>query len=145
MSSDGYTTDWSDQENSDSVTSYFTSVTEPDFEFPEPILEIATEETETQTPTIPEDRSLGEMSVPLSYEWIKRQLNEENLPTVGLGRTNQGSVWSELRNEEDGPEPERRKPIVSPVEYEEVSVTPGKLSLLTKQCLLRRKLNTRSF
>jgi len=43
--SDGYTIDWSDPEDSDSVPSYFTSITETDFEFPESIVEVAMEET----------------------------------------------------------------------------------------------------
>jgi len=75
--SDGYTTDWSNPENSDSVSSYFMSMTETDFDFPETMEEVAVEEVPLDSPNAPhEDRSLGEMDVPLTYDWIKKQITE---------------------------------------------------------------------
>ena len=46
---------------------------ENDFDFLEPILEEATEESAIPDSVLPpEDRSLGEIDVPLSFGWIRR-------------------------------------------------------------------------
>jgi hypothetical protein len=71
--SDGYTTDWSEPEDSDSIPSYFVDQfgrrSEEDFGFQEAVKEYPQEEPKTP---IPEDRSLGETSVPLTSEWIQQ-------------------------------------------------------------------------
>ena len=63
--------------------------TEADFEFPLPITELAQpEENQDMTAETPEagveDRSLGEINVPLSARWIRDQLVDGKLPPVGL-------------------------------------------------------------
>ena len=91
--SDRYTTDWSDPEEEEEALSYFIKPlvknTEADFEFPLPITELAQpEENQDMTAETPEagveDRSLGEINVPLSARWIRDQLVDGKLPPVGL-------------------------------------------------------------
>jgi hypothetical protein len=69
--SDGYTTDWLEPEDSDSIPSYFVDQfgqrSEEDFGFQEAVMEYPHKDPKTP---IPEDRSLGESSVPLTSEWI---------------------------------------------------------------------------
>jgi hypothetical protein len=82
--SDGYTADWSEPEDSDSIPSYFVDQfgwrSEEDFGFQEAVKEYPHEEPRTP---IPEDRSLGESSVHLTSEWIHQQLEAGNLPPSG--------------------------------------------------------------
>ena len=69
--SNGYTMDWSNLDDSDSIPSYFTSVTEEDFQFPDPIKEAGSEEHTEILPEPPlEDWSMGRVDVPLTFGWI---------------------------------------------------------------------------
>ena len=75
--SDGYTSGWSDPEESDSVPSYFVTefsgATEEDFGFSNPIPEEGCQDIEKPGNEVlrPEDRSLGAMDVPLTLKWIQ--------------------------------------------------------------------------
>ena len=131
--SDGYTTDWSDPEESDSVLSYFTSLTETDFAFPEPIVEVATEESFLDISDIqPEDRSLGETDVPLTYNWIRRQVMEESFPAIGLSGSNMDIPWGEFHTTTEETGPERIKAIVNPSDYEKVKLDSGTSFFMSK-------------
>jgi len=95
--SDGYTTDWSDLEDS-SVASYlvtkFDKLTEVDFEFPDPCQDLAEQDGSESPPATTnqvEDRSLGEGNVPLTQDWIWSQIQEGKLDSVGL-RSNSPTV-----------------------------------------------------
>ncbi|PTQ44804.1 hypothetical protein MARPO_0018s0006 [Marchantia polymorpha] len=76
---DGYTSDWTESDNSESLQSYqvqeFKEESEEDLGFVNPVLEQELDDTEL--PNRPqdvekiEDRSLGESSVKLSSEWIR--------------------------------------------------------------------------
>ena len=88
--SDGYTSGWSDLEDSDSVPSYlvteFSEATEEDFGFSNPIPEEGCQVIEEPGDGLlrPEDRSLGTTDVPLTLEWIQGQVSQRSLPTIGL-------------------------------------------------------------
>ena len=137
--SDGYTTDWSDPEGDDEALSYFVGPfeesTEADFEFSLPVKELShPEETGITTPpdNLPEDRSLGEGSVPLSKGWIRNQLKDGKLPAVGLGRENTNLKWSPIREEGEERHPDQVKGIVNPLDYEKVEVELGRTFLMRK-------------
>ena len=125
---DGYTTDWSDQEEESTTFSYFveqfSEVQEADFQFPLPIPEMI-QLSEEKEPKPLEDRSLGEADVPLSLEWIRNQMEEGELPPIGLSRTSEYQ-WNEIRAQPEEQEPDRIKNIVDPSDYDKVEVAPGK-------------------
>ena len=79
---DGYTSGWSDPEDSDSVPSYFvmefSRATEEDFGFSNPIPEEGCQVIEEPGDGVlgPEDRSLGTTDVPLTLEWIQGQVSQ---------------------------------------------------------------------
>jgi hypothetical protein len=123
--SDGYTTDWSEPEDSDSIPSYFVDQfgrrSEEDFGFQEAVKEYLQEEPKTP---IPEDRSLGESSVLLTSEWIQQQLEAGNLPPSG---TRSGNVeWRGLLSDPEEVYPEKIKAVVSPTDYGKEEVEQGK-------------------
>ena len=92
---DGYTTDWSDSDEESIAFNYFVEqfakATEMDFNFSVPITELLNppstvlpgESTDLKQGQV-EDQSLGESDVPLSSKWIQQQLEEGELPPVGL-------------------------------------------------------------
>ena len=89
--SDGYTSSWTDPEESDSIPSYlvaqFAGITEADFGFTHPVQEEGDlEEPEEPRPDhLPlDDRSLGEIDVPLTIEWIRNRIAEGLLPADGM-------------------------------------------------------------
>ena len=127
--SDGYTTDWSDPE--DSVTSYYVDPfeyqSETKYGFSNAVLEHDPEEI--PEPAI-EDRSLGEASVPLTAEWIDQQIRNGNLP-VGEGKT-VGSGWGNLTPFPEEVCTEKVKPIVSPTEYVKEDIGPNRSFYLSK-------------
>jgi hypothetical protein len=114
--SDGYTTDWSELEDSDSIPSYsvdqFGQGSEEDFGFQEAVKEYLHEEPKT---LIPEDRFLGESSVPLTAEWIHQQLEAGNLPLSGT--RSEDVDWGELLSDPEEVYPEKIKTVVSPTDY----------------------------
>jgi hypothetical protein len=123
--SDGYTTDWSEPEDSDSIPSYFVDLfgwrSEEDFGFQEAVKEYPQEEPKTP---IPEDRSLGESSVPLTSEWIRQQLEAGNLPLSGTRSEN--VEWGGLLSDPEEVYPEKIKTVVSPTDYGKEEVEQGK-------------------
>ena len=135
--SDGYTSDWSDPGEEDSeVFSYFVNqfseTTENDFRFNNPITEQPQLDSELSKPAVMEDRSLGEGSVPLSVDWFRKQVEEGNLPAMGLDPDTLVRVWSAWTDQGEEQESERIKNIVRPSDYEKVEVEPGKTFLLGK-------------
>ena len=78
--SDGYTSGWSDPEDSDSISSYFVTefsgATEEDFGFSNRIPEEGYQDIEELGNGVwrPEDRSLGTTDVPLTLKWIQGQV-----------------------------------------------------------------------
>ena len=88
--SDGYTSGWSDPEDSDTVLSYFvmefSGATEEDFGFSNPTPEEGCQviEEPSDETVKPEDRSLGTTNVPLTIEWIQEQVSQGSLPAIGL-------------------------------------------------------------
>jgi hypothetical protein len=123
--SDGYTTDWSEPEDSDSIPSYFVDQfgwrSEEDFGFQEAVKEYPHEEPKTP---IPEDRSLGESSVPLTSEWIHQQLKAGNLPPSGT--RSEDAEWGGLLSDPEEAYPEKIKTVVSPTDYGKEEVEQGK-------------------
>lgn len=139
--SNGYTTDWSDPEGGEEALSYFVEPfgdsTEADFKFSFPVKELTNpEETRvenTESPEIgPEDRSLGEINIPLSAGWIRDQLTDGKLPLVGLSREETGLRWSVFRKDGEEQHPDQVKGIVSPTDYEKVEVELGRTFLMRK-------------
>jgi len=139
--SDGYTTDWSDPEEGEEALSYlvepFGASTEADFEFPIPVTELVMpEETWTgKTESFevgPEDRSLGESSVPLTAGWIRDQLADGKLSPVGLSGKVADIHWSAFRNDGEEQHPDQAKTIVNSADYEKVEVEPGRTFLMRK-------------
>ena len=138
--SDGYTTDWSDPEDSSTSFSYFVEqfakVSETDFSFPLPTTDwIRPEEAGhpdediDRKPIQLEDRSLGEANVPFSSEWIQQQMKEAELPPIGLSEHSEHQ-WNEIRVQPEEQDPERIKNVVDPSAYEKVEVSPGKVFYL---------------
>ena len=138
--SDGYTTDWSDPEEEDEALSYFVQPffgsTETDFEFPLPVKEIVESEDDqdgkAEVGAGLDDRSLGEISVPLTNEWIQEQLRDGKLPPVGIKTEGTGLPWSAFRHDGEEHHPDPIKNIVSPADYEKVEVEPGRTFLMRK-------------
>ena len=104
--SDGYTTDWSNPEGEEKALSYFVGPfvesTEVEFEFPHHVKELiqpkGTQDGKAETPEAePEDRSLGEINVPLTAGWIRDQLADGKLPPVGLGKGDASLQWNAFR------------------------------------------------
>jgi len=48
---------------------------------------------------------MGEVDVPLSYDWIRQQILEGNLPAIGLSRPSEEASWSEIRSRAKETEP----------------------------------------
>jgi hypothetical protein len=69
---------------------------------------------EPKTP-IPEDRSLGESSVPLTSEWIHQQLEAGNLPPSGM--RSEDVEWGRLLSDPEEVYPKKIKTVVSPIDY----------------------------
>ena len=138
--SDGYTTDWSDPEEGEETLSYFVKPfiesTEADFEFPLPVKELIQPEEDQDRKTEPEvggeDRSLGEISMPLSATWIRKQLSDGQLPFVGLKNEEEGPPWSAFRNDSEEQYPDKIKNVVNPGDYEKVEVETDQTFLMWK-------------
>ena len=130
--SDGYTSGWSDPEDSDSVPSYFVTefsgATEEDFGFSNPIPEEGCQDIEEPGNEVlrPKDRSLGTTDVPLTLKWIQGQVAQGALPAIGLRGHQQDKSWSEIRAGTEESEPDPVKNIVSPTDYEKMEVETGK-------------------
>ena len=127
---DGYTSSWTDPEESDSIPSYFDDhfarTTEADFFFThlvqeEGYLEEPGEQKVEPTPL--EDRSLGEMDIPLTTQWIWNQMVEGLLPAKG---SQDGLPWNKIRVEPEESDPDRIKSIVNPTDYSKFKVGAGK-------------------
>ena len=128
--SDGYTSGWTDLEESDSIPSYlvaqFAGTTKANFGFAHPVQEEGDpEESEEPRPDQSplEDRSLGEIDVPLTAEWIHKRIAEGHLPVDG---SQEGLPWSEIRMQPEESEPDRIKSIVNPTDYSKVETREGK-------------------
>ena len=132
--SDGYTFGWTDPEESNSIPSYlvaqFAGTTEADFGFTHPMHEEGhLEEPEKPRPDhLPlADRSLGEIDVPLTVEWIRNRIAEGLLPADEI--RNELS-WSEKRTEPEEGDPDWIKSVVNPTNYSKVETKEGRLSIL---------------
>ena len=134
--SDGYTTDWTETEDSDPSAVYlvqeFDGVTETDFDFPNPVIECGEPEENMKKEGPVEDRALGEASVPLTSGWIKEQIKGGELPTVGLTEGKSDLPWSTIRATAEEQEPDQIKNVVRPSDYEKVEVQEGKSFFLSK-------------
>jgi hypothetical protein len=123
--SDGYTMDWSEPKDSDSIPSYFVDQfgqrSKEDFGFHEAVREYPHEEPTTQ---VPEDRSLGESSIPLTSEWIHQQLKAGNLPPSGT--RSEDAEWGGLLSDPEEAYLEKIKTVVSSTDYEKEEVERGK-------------------
>ena len=127
--SDGYTSGWTDPEESDSIPSYlvaqFAGITEADFGFTHSIQEGHLEEPDGLRPdhlTL-DDRSLGEIDVPLTVKWICNRIFEGLLPA---DETRNQLPWSEIRTQPEEGDPDRIKSIVNPTDYSKVETKEGK-------------------
>ena len=128
--SDGYTSGWMDPEESDSIPSYlvaqFAGTTEADFGFTHLVQEEGDleEPEETRLDHLPlDDRSLGEIDVPLTIEWIRNRIAEGLLPAH---ESRNELPWSEIRTEPEEGDPDRIKSIVNPTDYSKVKTKEGK-------------------
>jgi hypothetical protein len=115
----------------------FLDSTEVDFEFPLPVREVAYPEEDgdlkkEKPKTGTKERSMGEINVPLTSEWIWQQMAEGNLSPVGLATEITGLEWSAFREQGEEQELDRIKNIVSPADYEKVEVAPGRTFLVRK-------------
>ena len=132
--SDGYTSGWTDPEKSDSIPSYlvaqFAGTTEADFGFVHPVQEEGDlEEAEEQRPepTTLEDKSLGEIDVRLTSDWIRDRIRNGLLPAD----ESRGELpWSEIRMEPEEGNLGRIKGIVNPTDYSKVETKEGKVFYL---------------
>ena len=123
---DGYRSGWTDPQESDSLPSYFidhfAGTREADFGFTNPVPEEGDLETleERMLELIPlEDRSLGEIDVPLTSHWIQKQVLERLLP---IGGSQDGLQWAEPEESD----PDRIKSIVNSTNYFKIEVGAGK-------------------
>ena len=69
-----------------------------------------------------EDWLLGEVNVPLSLKWIQQQMEEGELPPVGLTE-HSDHQWNEIRVQAEEQEPDRIKNIVNLSDYKKVEVS----------------------
>ena len=108
---DGYTTDWFDPDEESTAPSYFVEqfaeVTEMDFHFSVPVSEAldsssgALSEEITNLKQGPvKDRSLGEINVPFISKWIQQQMEEGELPLVGLTK-HSSHQWNEIQVQQE--------------------------------------------
>ena len=128
--SDRYTSSWTDPKESDSIPSYlvaqFAGTTEADFGFTHPVqeeghLEEPEEPRPDQSPL--DDKSLGEIDVPFTVEWIRDQIAEGLLPA---DESRNELPWSEIRTEPEESDPDRIKSIFNPTDYSKVKTKEGK-------------------
>ena len=130
--SDGYTSGWSEPEDSDTLSSYFviefSGATEEDFGFKDPIPEEGCQDMEERSEDLMkgEDRSLGTTDVLLTLQWIQGQVSQGSLRAIGLKENQQDALWSEIRARTEESEPDPVKNIVSPMDYEKMEVEAGK-------------------
>lgn len=105
---DGYTCDWTDPKDSDSIQSYrverFRETTEGDFGFPESIPEMGLITIDEENPdpySHPDDRvgdqPLGESNVELSSEWIRKQMADGTIPLMPSGSSGTSVSWLDFR------------------------------------------------
>ena len=126
----GYTSGWTDPEESNFIPSYlvdhFAGTTEADFGFthlvqeegyPEDPEDLAAE------PTLLKDRSMGQIDVLLTTQWIHDRRAERLLPIEG---SQDGLPWSEISVEPEESDPDRIKSIVNPTDYSKIEVGVGK-------------------
>ena len=128
--SDGYTSGWIDLEESNSIPSYlvaqFAGTIEADFGFTHPVPKKGhLEEPEEPRPdqSTLDDRSLGEIDVPLTAEWIRDRITEGLL--LADGSRNQ-LPWSEIQMEPEESDPDKIKSIVNPTDYSKVETKEGR-------------------
>ena len=110
----------------------FAEVSQTDFSFPLPMADwIRSDKTGhpgedlDRKPIQLEDRSLGEVDVPFSSEWIQQQMKEGELPPIGISERFD-HPWNEIRVQPEEQDPERIKNVVNPSDYEKVEVNLGK-------------------
>ena len=127
--SDGYTSGWIDPEESDSIPSYlvaqFARTIEANFGFTHSVQEGHLEEPEEpRLDHLPlDDRSLGEIDVPLTVEWFRDRIAEGLLLA---DESRKELPWSEIRTEPEESDPDRIKSIVNPTDYSKVETQEGK-------------------
>ena len=139
--SDGYTSDWTDPDETDSVPSYrieqYNQDMESDFDFPEPVPEEGVVKPESDPEDVPgrrpEDRSLGESDALLSLEWIRQQMKDQTIPPVPCSSTSRPVTWADLYTKVDVDEAEKIKTVVAPDDYEAVEVEVGKTFYLGRR------------
>ena len=113
----------------------FAKVTKTDFNFPIPIskliilqaIGIHDEEYDWKQGQL-EDRSLGEVNVPLLSKWIKQQVSEGELPPVGL-TDHLNLEWNAIRIQEKEQKPDRIKNVVNPLIMKKWKLHQRKLSI----------------
>jgi hypothetical protein len=140
----GYTSGWTDPEDSDSAQLYqiqdFLEATEDDYGFTRPTPEQGTIEEAEDPPEKTEiDRSVGESSVELTAEWIRKQMTEGGIPPVPFGTEKVVHDWAAIHASAMTAEPEQSKTVVSPEDYELVPVTDGVGFYLGKHLSVQEK------
>ena len=122
--SDGYTSGWTDPKESDSIPSYrvaqFAGTIEADFGFAHLVQEEGDlEESEELRPDQPplDNRSLGEIDVPLTAEWIHNRIAEGHLTANG---SQEELSWSIIRFQPKERDLDRIEGIVNPTDYSKV-------------------------
>ena len=136
---EGYTSDWTGPEDSDSLSSYlvepFLDAIEDDFGFPESVPEsgiITTEEADPDGPLqelLETDKALGESNTLLNAEWVRKQVTGGDLMTVP---SEQSLPWADSRLSQEVDEADKIKPVVLPDDYEKVEVGEGMSFFLGK-------------
>ena len=103
----------------------FAGTIEADFGFTHPVQERHLEEPEEPRPDhLPlDDRSLEEIDVPLTVEWIHDRIAEGLLPA---DESRNELSWSEIRTEPEESDPDQIKSIVNPKDYSKVETQEGK-------------------
>ena len=137
---DGYTTDWTDPEDSDTIQSYhvqeFREMSEDDLGFINPVPEPADDgpELPNRPPELTpgDDRSLGELNLPLSADWIREQLTSGQVKTGVSGTGTVDLPWSDLPADLAPESLTPGKNIVAPEDYEAVKTDSGRTFYLGK-------------
>ena len=78
-----------------------------------------------------EDQSLGEVNIPLSSKSIQQQMEEGELPPIGLTE-HFDHQWNKIRVQAGEQEPDRIKNVANPLDYKKVEVSPERTFYLGK-------------
>ena len=79
-----------------------------------------------------EDRLLGEVNVSLSSKWIRQQVLEGRLSSVGLTNEHPDLQWNAIWTQAEEQELDQIKNVVNPSNYKRVEIEPKRTFYLGK-------------